>query len=103
MAFKFTKLIEKTIKEILLTLLALGTTRVQYPRCDVTIHATSTQLLLERPTRSVYMRTRSNLGAVLDHNLTFVAHTKLKTRMGSNRLARQLLSMLEICKNPVLF
>ena len=37
------------------TPLAACTTCVQYPRCGVTIRATPTQLLRERPTRSVHI------------------------------------------------
>ena len=36
-------------------------------------------------------------------NSTFVTHTKLKTRMDCNRLARESFGMLKICKNLVLF
>ena len=32
------------------------------------------------------MRTQSDLGVVLDHNLMLITHTKLKTRMDCNRL-----------------
>ena len=39
----------------------------------------------------------------MDHNSTLVTHTKLKTRMGSNRLARQSFGMLKICKDHILF
>ena len=38
-----------------------------------------------------------------DHNSTLVAHTKLKTSMGSNRLARHSFGMLKICKDRLLF
>ena len=36
------------------------------------------------------------------HNLTLIADTELKTRMDSNRLARQSLGMLKICKYLIL-
>ena len=32
-----------------------------------------------------------------------ITHTKLKTRMGSNRLAKHSFGMLKICRNSVLF
>ena len=102
MAFKFTKLMEKTINKLLVTLLTACTTRVQYPICGVTLRATPTQLLRERPTRNIHMRTRSDLGTALDHNLTLVAHTKLKTRMGSNKLARQSFGVFKIRKYRIL-
>ena len=40
---------------------------------------------------------------ILDHNLILVAHTKLKTGMGSNGLARQSFDMLKICKDRIPF
>ena len=49
------------------------------------------------------MRTRSDLGQVLDHNSTLVAHTKLKTRMESYRLARESFGMPKILKDCMLF
>ena len=39
----------------------------------------------------------------LDHNSTLVAHTKLKERMGSNRLVRNSFGMLKIGKDRILF
>ena len=39
---------------------------------------------------------RSDLRAVLDHNSTLVAHTKLKTRMDCYRLARKSFVMLKL-------
>ena len=89
---------EKTINELSLSLLTACTTHIQYPRCGETIHATPTQLLCERPIRSLRMRTRSNFGTVLDHNSTLVARTKLKTRMVSNWLAWQSFGMLKFTK-----
>ena len=40
---------------------AYCTTRVQYPRCGMTIHVIPTQLLRERPTRSLSVRTRTQM------------------------------------------
>ena len=42
-------------------------------------------------------------GQFLDFNSTFVALTKFKTRMGSNKLARQPFGMLKISKDLILF
>ena len=41
-------------------------------------------------------------GQFVDHNSTLVANTKLKARMESNRLARQLFGMLKIRKEHIL-
>ena len=98
MALKLTKLKKKMINELLLTLPAACTTCVQYPRCGMTIRGTPTQLLHEKP--CVRMRTRSDLWMFLDRNLTLVAHTKLKTRMESNR-ARQSFGMLKIYEDGI--
>ena len=49
------------------------------------------------------MRAPSDLGTVFKPNLALVAHTKLKTRMERNRLARQLFAMLKIRKDHILF
>ena len=47
------------------------------------------------------MKAQNDLGTVL--NSTFVAHMKIKTRMESNRLARQSFGMLIIPKDRILF
>ena len=54
--------------------------------------------------QEVYAREcEATYGQFLDHIATHIAHTKLKTRMGSNRLARQLFGMLKLRKDCILF
>ena len=68
----------------------------------MTAHVMITELLREN-SRSVCMRTRSDLGTVLDHYSTLVAYTKLKTTMDNNWLARQSFGMLKFRKDHLLF
>ena len=43
------------------------------------------------------------VGQFIDHNSPLVAQTKLKARMGSNRLARQSFGMFKVRKDRILF
>ena len=46
---------------------------------------------------------KATYGQFSDDNLTLVAHTKVKTWKGSNKLARQSFGMLKINKDRILF
>ena len=78
MVLKYTKLIDKTISELLLTLLPAYTACAQQSRCGPILRAMCTQLV--REIQEAYAREReATKGHFLFHNLPLVVHTKLKT------------------------
>ena len=108
-AFKWTKLIAKTINELLLTLLAACTTRVQYPRCGLTIRATPRRIE-QKPQKSTTKHEETSAERLWKSNLQFhgrsspvVARTPPQVRKGICQVAEQSLGTWNIHIHAIVF